>query len=132
MSVRDRPDDDVASTGHPIATSDSVIASVLDVRIKFTPTLPVVRLTGELDLDSAHLLVDALDAIAATSCPADLVVLDLAGVTFCDVAGLRAIETSAAILAAADQHLVLYRPPRRVTRLIAMTGIASGLARHQA
>lgn len=101
----------------------------LSVRVRFTPHLPVVRLAGELDLDSEHLLTDALDSIAAAQCPAEVVVLDLSDVRFCDVAGLRAIETCAAILAATDKQLLLYHAPPAVLKLIAITGVARHLTR---
>ena len=119
MTVRDRHDDFVA--GHP-SSIDS--APLLTVRIRFTPNLPVIRLSGELDLASLHLLADALDAIAAASCAGNLVMLDLSGVTFCDVAGLRAIEMCDAALEAADKQLLLYDTPPQITKLIAITGVA--------
>jgi anti-sigma B factor antagonist len=116
------PASDFSTRGDP-----DRLPSALEVRIQFAPTLPLVRLTGELDLDSLHRLTDALDAIAATDCPADLVVLDLAGVTFCDVAGLRSLEQCALALEVSGRQLMLYEPPRIVTRLMAMTGIAQWL-----
>lgn len=128
MSVRDRYDLELSATGQ-ISSPGEPDVSVLDVRIRFIPNLPTVRLVGELDLDSLHLLTDALDAIAATACPADLVVLDLAGVRFCDVAGLRAIAACASTLATSGKQLLLYHPPHPVTRLMEITGIAQHLVR---
>jgi anti-anti-sigma regulatory factor len=109
MTVRDHAKDVV--TGPVGTTADS--GAVLTVRIRFTPDLPVVRLAGELDLASLHLLADALDS----------------GVTFCDVAGLRAVEMCASSLEAADKQLVLYATPDRITKLIAITGVARHLVR---
>ena len=129
MSVQDRRAHDVAD-GHPVPGEDPAEAPIdelpaaLSVRIRFTPSLPLVRLTGELDLASLHLLTDALDAVAAASCPGELVVLDLSGITFCDVAGLRTIEMCAATLAAVDKQLLLYQAPASVKRLIEITGVA--------
>ena len=122
MSVRDRADDDLA---FPVPTDDQL--AVLDVRIRFTPTLPVVRLAGELDLSSVHLLTDALDAIAAAECPAELVVLDLSELAFCDIAGLRGMEEGGAALRRAGKELMLYHPPTAVVRLIKLTGVARRL-----
>lgn len=127
MSVQDRHDDDLMAG---IRTIDPAAASILDVRIMFTPSLPVVRLAGELDVDSVHLVRDALDCVASMSSRARLIVLDLSDVTFCDVGGLRGIETCAGILEAEGRQLVLHRLPQRLTRLIALTGVASGLERH--
>ncbi|PWN02162.1 hypothetical protein DJ010_13620 [Nocardioides silvaticus] len=100
---------------------------LLDVRIRFTPSLPVVRLGGELDLDSVHLLTDALDSLNVAHCPADLVLLDLTGVTFCDVAGLRGIDRGAEALARSGRELLLYHVPTCVERLMRLTGIGAGL-----
>ena len=102
-------------------------APALEVRIRFDPRLPFVRLTGELDLASAHLVSDALDTVAATAYDAQMVVLDLAGLTFCDVAGLRCVEACGLTLEEAGLRLVLYQPPVRVMRLIASSGVAARL-----
>jgi anti-anti-sigma factor len=116
------PPSDSSTRGDPVRPS-----SALDVRIQFAPKLPLVRLAGELDLDSLHLLTDALESIAATARSAELVILDLAGVTFCDVAGLRALEKCALSHEVTGKQLMLYEAPRTVTRLMAMTGIATWL-----
>lgn len=112
------------SSAADLSTSGS---TQLDVRIHFDPRLPLVRLVGELDLASAHLLADALDATGAAAHRADLVVLDLAGLTFCDLAGLRALEACSLNLEAAGKRLMLYHAPRMVTRLIELSGVARGI-----
>lgn len=122
MTVRDRHDDDLV-LGQPI-TDESIDSTLLSVRIRFTPSLPVVRLSGELDIASLHLLTDALDSVATASCPGELVLLDLAGIRFCDVAGLRTIEMCAATMAAAGKELVLYETPSQIKKLIKITGVA--------
>ena len=110
--------------GEPTTDESIDPTLLLSVRIRFTPSLPVVRLTGELDIASLHLLTDALDSVATASCPGELVVLDLAGIRFCDVAGLRTIEMCAATMAAAGKELVLYETPPQITKLIKITGVA--------
>ncbi|HWJ83633.1 MAG TPA: STAS domain-containing protein [Nocardioides sp.] len=103
---------------------------ILDVRIRFNPSLPLVRLVGELDLNSLHLLADAMYSVTARPSENDLVLLDLAGVTFCDLAGLRAIEACALNLeTTAAKRLILYRPSRQVAKLIRISGVAAGLER---
>lgn len=126
MSVRDQHDEGVAA-GHPVIKDGPGGAPLLTVRIRFTPNLPVIRLAGELDVASLHLLADALDSIAAAACSGNLVLLDLSGVRFCDVAGLRAIDMCAAALEAADKQLVLYQAPPQVIKLIRITGVARHL-----
>lgn len=122
----DRPPDLVlGSPSDPVET----FGSILDVRIRFTPSLPVIRLSGELDLDSVHLLYDALQSLTAAHCPAEMVLLDLTGVTFCDVAGLRGIERCGEVLADSGRELLLYHVPSCVERLMRLTGVATGLQR---
>lgn len=108
------------SVGRTLTSGGSGPGALLDIRIRLSSTLAVVRLVGELDLSSEHLLADALGCIEAASCPANLVVLDLAGVTFCDAAGLRAMEACAARLAAEDKELRLSNVSRPVARLLAI------------
>ena len=103
------------------------VGSILDVKIRFTPSLPVIRLGGELDLDSVHLLHDALQSLTAAHSRAERVLLDLTGVTFCDVAGLRGIERCGAVLADSGRELLLYHVPSCVERLMKLTGVATGL-----
>lgn len=102
-------------------------AAVLDVRVRFTPALPVVRLVGDLDLSSAHLVVEAIETLAVTTAPDASVVLDLGRVRFCDVAGLRGLEVASVVLAGFGKELVLYGVPETVARLISLTGVASRL-----
>lgn len=114
-------------SNRPAAPDPTRPASALDVRIHFTPSLPLIRLAGELDISSLHLLTDALHAITAATGPPDVVVIDLAGVTFCDVAGLRTLEQCGLALEMDGRQLVLHSPPRAVTRLMAVTRIGQGL-----
>jgi anti-anti-sigma factor len=94
---------------------------ILEVDVDFTHELAVVRLVGELDIGSEHLLTDAVRCVAArTSQSPRQVVIDLSSVTFCDVAGLRAIENSAFALSRAGSELVVRHPSQAVLRLVAL------------
>lgn len=99
----------------------------LDIRIRFNPVLPLVRLRGELDISGDHLVQDAVESAAANTNLGASVILDISGVTFCDVAGLRALEDAGAALTRDGRHLVLYDVPESVKRLMAVVGIASRL-----
>ncbi|UMG91676.1 STAS domain-containing protein [Nocardioides sp. TF02-7] len=101
----------------------------LDIRIRYSPSLPLVRLAGDLDSHTVHSLHDALGAVADADCPATMVLLDLGALTFCDVSGLQGIEDAATRLATAGKDLVLYATPPRVASLIEMTGVARRLLR---
>lgn len=95
---------------------------ILCVDVEFTRERAVVRLVGELDVGSEHLLSDAVRRVAArTSRPSSQqVVIDLSCVTFCDVAGLRAIESSAVALSRAGSEIVVRHPSQAVLRLVAL------------
>lgn len=121
MTVADRPSD-VRTRGA------REIGACLDVRIRVTPALAMVRLAGELDLSSVHLLNDAVAAISVAAPAAPTVLVDLAGVTFCDVTGLRGLQDAAAHTERVGKQLVLYGTPACVTRLVAVTGVARELS----
>ena len=108
-------------SGSSLSLDPRSTAPILEVDVEFAPGLEVVRLAGELDIGSEHLLTDAIACVAArTTRPPAQVVLDLSGVTFCDVAGLRAIEVSAAALSRAGRRLSVRHPSRAVLRLVAL------------
>jgi anti-anti-sigma factor len=129
MSVQDRHDADVVSSVGPLQPTADGRCRSLDVRIRFDRRLPLVRLRGELELASQHLLTDAVESVA-TGCRAEVILLDLSGVTFCDVAGLRAIDGVAREMEVLGWDVVLYHAPPEMVRLMAMTGVAQRLARH--
>lgn len=116
------------STASPSVGAQS--SPCLDVRIRFNPSLPLVRLSGELDVSSAHLVRDAVASLAAASCPSATVVVDLQRVTFCDVAGLRALEDAAVALAMDGREMVLYSVPHSVSRVIGLAGVSGLLNVH--
>lgn len=104
-------------------------AGRLDVRIRYAPSLPVVRLRGALDASSVDLVLDAVRSVSVASCPACLVVLDLGGVTACDVEALAALETAAEMLGEVGKELLLHSAPDEVETLIISSGRAAGLER---
>lgn len=101
----------------------------LDVQVRFTPDLPIVQVGGRLDRQAVPRLLDALRSVVA-ACPAALAVLDLGGLTSCDVEALPGLEEAAALVADVGMELVLYSVPAEVERLITETGVATALERH--
>ena len=89
-----------------------------------------VLLSGELDREGAHHLVDALTALSATAHREWVV--DTAEVTWCDASGLRALAQAHALAVSSGRALRLVRPSRCVDRLVTLSGlgqlIADGLA----
>ncbi|MEU3573807.1 STAS domain-containing protein [Kitasatospora sp. NPDC036755] len=87
----------------------------------------IVSVAGELDHDSAELLCSAL----ASPAPADgieRIVVDLAGLRFCDSTGLNVLLRARLDARAAGLRLELAGPVPSVARLFAITG-ADGVLR---
>jgi anti-anti-sigma factor len=86
----------------------------------------VLRLAGEIDPHTVDTLTAALAPTVAD--PAvDEVVLDLAGVSFIDSSGLRAIISADVDLAARDARLVLRAPSESTRRLLEITDLLDRL-----
>ena len=83
----------------------------------------LVRLAvaGEIDLDTADALTEAVDRVLATDRPAEVVV-DLAEVTLCDSIGIDALLRARAAAAAQAVHLVVINPRGIVRRALDVTG----------
>jgi anti-anti-sigma factor len=79
-----------------------------------------VRVTGELDRDSAHHLVDAMVMLATRPSPRWR--LDAGDVTFCDAGGLRALSDAHALATAHGRSLQVVRTSRPVERLVELLG----------
>jgi anti-anti-sigma factor len=106
--------------GSRAALADS---QTLDVEVRFLPSLSVIRLRGELDLSTWHLLQDAVESLTARPCSGCVVLLDLRDLDFCDSKGLEAIRDAKLMLAGADAQLVLGDPPGALRRLLHITGL---------
>lgn len=82
----------------------------------------VVRIGGELDVDRAPMLIQALlDAAAEADCP-DEVVLDLADLSFCDSSGLNAIVQAHHLAQKHGRQIRLHAPRPQILRLLSLTG----------
>jgi ABC-type transporter Mla MlaB component len=81
---------------------------------------PGLIIAGEIDESSYPRLVQGLAALN----PRDDVHIDLAGVDFCDLAGLRAIVCAAGAGAGepAPGHLTLHAVPDRLRRILQILG----------
>jgi len=78
-----------------------------------------IKLTGEVDLATAHQLTEALANISTES----EVHLELADLTFMDSSGLRTILAFAGSRNGAGP-VILVNPPDAIQRLLAITGLA--------
>ncbi|WP_030768343.1 STAS domain-containing protein [Streptomyces sp. NRRL F-2664] len=85
----------------------------------------VVRIGGEMDVDRAPMLKQALlDAVSGPDRPAG-VILDLTDLTFCDSSGLNAILQARRVALEHGRQLRLHAPSPQVRRLLSLTGAES-------
>ncbi|MGW3071533.1 STAS domain-containing protein [Kitasatospora sp. NPDC001132] len=80
----------------------------------------VLVLLGELDLDSVAVLRSALDRALAE--PATVVVVDCAGLEFCDSTGLNVLLRAKARAEVDDSRIELARPRPLILRMLELTG----------
>ena len=80
---------------------------------------PVLQVAGEIDLATAGALRTALEEAVATD---PRVVVDMAGVTFLDVTGLRAVLQVAASRNGAGPLTLLHAP--RIAWLLELVGLS--------
>ncbi|MFD5148650.1 STAS domain-containing protein, partial [Streptomyces sp. NPDC058401] len=82
----------------------------------------IVHVGGELDIDRAPLLHEALRTlITQPGCPPD-VVLDLSELTFCDSSGLNVFLQARLTAVEHGRRIVLHAPNQQVTKLLQLTG----------
>jgi anti-anti-sigma factor len=80
-----------------------------------------IAVTGELDRERVHLLVDATATLASTSHRSW--VLDASGITFCDAGGLRAVVAAAATTHRRGGELTVAGANRSLRRLLTIVGL---------
>jgi anti-sigma B factor antagonist len=93
----------------------------LQVVAQYRPDVIVLAISGELDAASAPML-RAHVGFALGRRPAHLI-LDLAGLRFCDAAGLSVFAMARNAATRDGASLALAAVPRPVTRLLKMTGM---------
>jgi len=98
-----------------------VTAAQLTVQEERTGTDAVLFLVGEIDMATAGDLRAATNRSMAS--PPDRVVLDFAGVTFCDSQGLSALISLNRDVSAGGSHLVLANVGDFMGRLLEITGL---------
>jgi len=93
---------------------------VFEIGTSFTPPVAVLRLKGELDLNTAKAIDWAVDEAVETGCI--LVGVDLAGVSFIDCAGIGALVGAMNRLSAASAQLCIHRFSPQVSRMLTLSG----------
>jgi len=95
---------------------------LLDVAIEAgADRAAIVILRGELDIDTATQLRAAIEGQLARDTPR--IVVDLAGVTFCDSVGLSTFTVAGAACADAGGYLRLASPTPFLLRLLGVVGV---------
>jgi anti-anti-sigma factor len=102
--------------------SDDVVLPSLSVTVDATDDRVVIAVKGEIDIATVEKLDQALAAIDILRCRT--VVVDLAGVSFIDSTGLRALLVGRQALSRHDIRLVVCNPQPQARRLfhIALKG----------
>lgn len=85
------------------------------------PGVDVVEVDGEIDLTTAPALNVTLGRLLLAPSPGSVVVLDLSGLEFCDVAGLNAILRWARALARRGARFAVAAPPPSFRKLLRAT-----------
>ena len=93
-----------------------------------THDVPVLRVSGEVDLGSAGALRAAVEDLLAR--PGGLTVLDLSEVTFLDSAGLKVLDDMQQQAGEADGTVALVCPEPRILRLLEITGLSDRFPIH--
>jgi anti-sigma B factor antagonist len=87
---------------------------LLECTVENDESVSVLRVRGEIDLATAPLLSQALARLLDEDGP---VIVDLAGVLYCDVSGVRVFEHFGTLFSERTRHLVLASPSPIVRRI---------------
>jgi anti-sigma B factor antagonist len=83
--------------------------------------IPIVAVRGEVDVESAPALRNALGDVLATDVPA--VVVDLSEVAFLDSTGLGALVAARSTVAESDRRMAVVCDSDRIIKLFRITGL---------
>jgi anti-sigma B factor antagonist len=91
-----------------------------------SPTTAVIAVSGEIDMATVGAIHRAVDS-AITTAGTNEVVIDLAGVTFCDSSGIAAFDQRYANAAARGVRLRVAQPQPSVRRVLEIAGLMDAL-----
>jgi len=97
----------------------------LSISVRQEPSEAVVSLVGEIDLSTAGRLTGTVNTLLAE--PPPRVVLDMAGVTFCDSQGLGTLVVLSRKATMAQSVLVLTNVGDFLLRVLEITGLRPAL-----
>ncbi|WP_327732969.1 STAS domain-containing protein [Streptomyces nojiriensis] len=82
----------------------------------------VVHVGGEMDIDRAPMMYDALQAAITEPGSPDEIFVDLSDLSFCDSSGLNALIHAQQTAAEHGRRIILRNPPPQLQRLLQLTG----------
>jgi anti-anti-sigma factor len=97
----------------------------LSIAVRRAPGEAVVTLAGEIDMSTVQRLATAVDAELAEATAR--VVLDMAGVTFCDSQGLGTLVVLSRKATMAQSYLLLVNVGDFLLRVLDITGLRGAL-----
>ncbi|MFG2162219.1 STAS domain-containing protein [Streptomyces olivaceus] len=86
-----------------------------------TATGPVLRVTGELDYDQAAALRHEAEQLPLA--PGQCLVVDLAGLRFCDSTGISTLLAARRHAHASGADIVLHAVPPNLMRILTLVGL---------
>jgi anti-anti-sigma factor len=95
---------------------------VFEVEQAWWSRAPGVIVRGEVDINTAAKLTEALDAAIRESVGA--FVVDLGDVVFLDSSGINVLIRARAVLGRDDRPIIIVCPPNQVRRVLDLAGIA--------
>lgn len=98
----------------------------LNIVVERTAAEAVVKLAGEIDMSTVQRLSKVVADMLGSE-PPPRVVLDLAGVTFCDSQGLGTLVVLSRKATMAQSHLVLVNVGDFLLRVLDITGLRGAL-----
>jgi len=93
---------------------------LLSLELSERGTVTVIKVCGELDMSTAALLTDLVEAVVESR--PILVIVDMAGVTFLCAAGVRGLIQARDMIVARGGRLVLHAPSRTARWVLTLTG----------
>jgi anti-sigma B factor antagonist len=92
------------------------------VAAQTTTTGSTLTIRGDLDASTAPEVLKEIEGITVSG--GELLVVDLAGLTFCDSSGITALIAAHNVAEAANADMVLVSAPAQLTRTLGLIGLA--------
>ncbi|MFI1250440.1 STAS domain-containing protein [Streptomyces anulatus] len=95
--------------------------SALTITTRDAATGPVIEITGDLDYDTAPELRKAVGGLTVAG--GHLLLLDLAGLRFCDSSGISALLSARSLAIEQGGHIALAAVPANTARILGIVGL---------